>query len=273
MKAVIIFLILTTTVLKLNAQLASVPPTGPRALGMGSVSVTSKDEWALFNNPAGIIESNQTSALFAYRTIFDFTPFNTVSAGIVVPTKIGPTGISVFRFGDDEFNSQMLSGIFSHQISIVSIGLRANYLQFNIDGFGRKAIFIGDIGAIARVSDELSFGVQITNFSQSSISDEDQERVPTIINIGFSYEPTSDLFITLEGEKDVDLEADLKMGLEYKILDKVFVRTGFTIDAGTHSFGAGIELEKFFLDYGIKVDQFLGNNHNLGLVYSFPKRK
>lgn len=273
MKTVFVLIIIIATVFRLNAQLASVPPTGPRAFGMGSVSVTSKDDWAIFNNPAGISEKEQTSALFAYRTIFDFTPFNTVSAGGVLPTKIGTVGVSVFRFGDDEFNSQMLSGMFSHQIGIVGLGLRANYLQFNIEGFGRKAIFVADIGAIAKLSDQLSFGVQVTNFSQSSLSADDQERVPTIINIGFSYEPTTDLFITLEGEKDVDLEADLKMGLEYKILDKVFVRTGFTIDAGTHSFGAGIELDQFFFDYGIKIDQFLGNNHNLGLVFTFPQKR
>jgi hypothetical protein len=273
MRAVFGLLLIVFTACKLNAQLASAPPTGPRALGMGSVSVTSKDAWSLFNNPGGLAELDQTSALFAYRTIFDFSPFNTVSAGSVIPTTIGTAGISVFRFGDDEFNSQMLSGMFSHQIGIISLGLRANYLQFNIEGFGRKAIFVADIGAIAKLSDQLSFGVQVTNFTQSSVSDEDQERVPTIINIGLSYEPTSNLFITVEGEKDVDLEADLKIGVEYKVLEKIFVRTGFTVDKGTHSFGAGIELDQFFFDYGIKIDQYLGNNHNLGLIFTFPNKR
>jgi len=273
MRAVFGFLLIIISDFNLNAQLASVPPTGPRALGMGSISVTSKDVWALFNNPAGLAKLDQTSALFAYRTIFDFAPFNTVSAGVVLPTKIGTAGISVFRFGDDEFNSQMLSGMFSHQIGLVNLGLRANYLQFNIEGFGRKAILIADIGAIAKLSDQLSLGVQITNFTQSSLSQEDQERVPTIINIGLSYEPTPNLIITVEGEKDVDLEADLKMGLEYKVLEKIFVRTGLTIDKGTHSFGAGIELAQFFFDYGIKIDQYLGNNHNLGLTFTFPNKR
>jgi len=273
MKAVFGLLIIMATVFDLNAQLASEPPTGPKALGMGSVSVTTQDAWSVFNNPAGLAQLKQTSALFAYRTIFDFTPFNTVSAGAVIPTKIGTAGISVFRFGDDLFNSQMLSGMISHQIGIMGLGLRANYLQFNIDGFGRKAIFVADIGGVAKLSDQLTFGAQITNFTQSSVSDEAQERVPTIINIGLSYQPTDNLFISMEGEKDVDLDADLKIGLEYKILEKIFVRTGFTIDGGTHSFGGGIELERFFLDYGIKIDQFLGNNHNFGLIFTFPPKR
>jgi hypothetical protein len=119
----------------------------------------------------------------------------------------------------------------------------------------------------------LSFGVQVTNFTQSSVSSEDEERVPTIINIGLSYEPTENLIITMGGEKDVDLEADLKFGLEYKILDKIFIRIGFNVDKGTHSFGAGIDLDKFFFDYGIKIDQYLGNNHNLGLVFTFPNKR
>ena len=273
MKTVFSLLLIITTVFSTNAQLASAPPTGPRALGMGSISVTTKDDWSVFNNPAGLAQLNQSSAMFAYRTIFDFAPFNTVSAGVVLPTKVGTAGISVYRFGDNLFNSQMLSGMISHQIGIMGIGLRANYLQFNIEGFGRKAIFVTDIGGIAKLSDQLTFGVQVTNFTQSSVSDKDDERIPTIINIGISYQPTDDLFISFEGEKDVDLSADLKIGIEYKILDKVFVRTGFTVDTGTHSFGAGIKLDRFFFDYGVKMDQYLGNNHNLGLIFLLPTKK
>ena len=273
MKIVLGIILSIITVFKVNAQLVSTPPTGPRALGMGSASVTSKGDWSIFNNPAGLAQLNQSTALFAYQTIFDFSPFNTVSAGAVIPTKIGTAGVGVYRFGDELFNSQMLSGMISHQVGIMSLGLRANYLQFNIEGFGRKAVLIADIGGIAVLSEDLTFGAQITNFTQSSISASEDERVPTIINIGLSYQPNEELRIAMEGEKDVDLTVDLKFGIEYKILEKITVRTGFALNSETHSFGAGIKLNYFLFDYGIKMSRYLGNNHNLGLIFTFPPRR
>uniref|UniRef100_UPI004048063E hypothetical protein n=1 Tax=Roseivirga sp. TaxID=1964215 RepID=UPI004048063E len=117
------------------------PPVGPRALGLGGANVIFNDAWAIFNNPAGLTDIEEITALFAYRTIFDFSPFNTVSAGAVLPTPLGNVGFGVYRFGDDIFNSQMASLSFAKQTGIVRLGIKANYLQYNIEGFGRKGTF------------------------------------------------------------------------------------------------------------------------------------
>lgn len=124
-----------------QAQLPSRPPVGPRALGLGGANVIFNDAWAIFNNPAGLTDIEEITALFAYRTIFDFSPFNTVSAGAVLPTPLGNVGFGVYRFGDDIFNSQMASLSFAKQTGIVRLGIKANYLQYNIEGFGRKGTF------------------------------------------------------------------------------------------------------------------------------------
>ncbi len=272
MRLTVIWSLLIMISLNSYGQLASTPPVGPRALGMGSISVTQNDSWSIFNNPAGITDHERTSGLFAYRTIFDFSPFNTVSAGIVLPTQYGTSGISVYRFGDDLFNSQMLSGMISKKVGIIGLGVRANYLQYNIEGFGRKAVFIADMGGIAQLTPELTFGALISNFTQAAISDEANERIPTIIKLGASYQLSTDLVVFMEGEKDVDLDTDLKFGLQYQVIEKVQVRTGFSTQNDTHSFGVGILLNQFMIDYGIRIDRFLGNNHNLGLIYTFPQK-
>lgn len=239
---------------------------------MGSITVTQQDQWSVFNNPAGLTDLKETSALFGYRSILDFAPFNTVSAGVVLPAQFGTAGVSVYRFGDELFNSQMLSGVISKKLGIVGLGIKASYLQFNVEGFGRRAVFIADIGAVAQLSPEITFGAHISNFTQSSISNETNERVPTTIRLGLKYSPISSLSLLVEGEKDVDLTTDLKFGIEYQIIEKVKMRTGFTTETNTHSFGAGIKLNRFEIDYGIRINRFLGNNHNLGLVYTFPPK-
>ena len=187
MRPVLFFIQLLVFPTVMFGQLASSPPLGPRALGMGNNGVTLEDPWSIFNNPAGITGIDKTSTLFAYRTIFDFTPFNTVSAGAVMPSKFGTVALSVFRFGDDLFSSQMTSAMIGKKIQLLNLGLRLNHLQFNIDGFGRKSILLADIGSLVRLTDELTLGAMVSNFSQSSVSQETRERIPTIIKMGVSY--------------------------------------------------------------------------------------
>jgi hypothetical protein len=254
-----------------KAQLASRPPVGPRALGLGGSNVVLNDAWSIFNNPAGLTDVEQTTTLFAYRTIFNFSPFNTVSAGAVFPTEVGNIGFGVFRFGDATFNSQMASLSFAKKTGIVRLGIKANYLQFNIEGFGRKGVFTSDIGVLADLTPQLTFGAQVYNFTQSRISDDTQEKVPTIISLGIAYTPAEDLTLIIEGEKDIALDPDLKLGLEYQIIEDIVARTGFSTLTNTHSFGGGLKLTRFTFDYGIRMDRRLGHTHNFGLTFEFKE--
>ena len=264
----LLFLLVCTTA---RAQLATVPPVGPKALGMGGITSLSADHWAVLNNPGGIADLESISGFVSYRTIFDFAPFNTVSAGVVVPTGFGQAGLGVFRFGDDLFNTQMLSFSFARKVGIMQLGVKASYLQLNIEGFGSRGVFVSDIGGIAQLTPELVFGAHIYNFSQSALSTETGERVPTIIRLGLAYQPNEQFALMIEGEKDVDLDPDIKVGLQYQLIEPLYLRTGFSGLSNTHSFGGGLTLKKFVVDYGVRIDRDLGSTHNLGISF-FPRR-
>ena len=209
------------------SQLSTIPPVGPKALGMGGVSAVNADVWGVLNNPGGIADAEALAAFVSYRTIFDFAPFNTVSAGVVAPTDLGTAGLGVFRFGDELFNTQMLSISIARKIGIMQLGIKASYLQLNIEGFGSRGVFVADIGGIATLTPELSFGAHIYNFSQSALSAETRERVPTVIRLALSYTPTEAFIFSIEGEKDVDLDPDIKLGLQYQLIESLYLRTGF----------------------------------------------
>jgi len=254
-----------------NAQLSTIPPVGPKAMGMGGVSAVNSDLWSVLNNPGGIADAEELAAFVNYRTIFDFAPFNTVSAGVVSPTAFGTAGLSVFRFGDELFNTQMFSLSFARKVGIIQLGVKASYLQLNIEGFGNRGVFVADIGGIATLTPELTFGAHIYNFSQSTVSAETQERVPTLIRLALAYEPTDQFILSIEGEKDVDQDPDIKLGLQYRLIESLYLRTGFSGLNNTHSFGGGLLLKRFVIDYAVRIDRTLGSTHNFGLSF-YPKR-
>ena len=249
------------------SQLSTIPPVGPKALGMGGISAVNADIRGVLNNPGGIADTKALSAFVSYRSIFNFAPFNTVAAGVVVPTSLGTAGLGVFRFGDELFNTQMLCLSIARKIGIMQLGVKVGYLQINIEGFGSRGVFVADIGGIARLTPHLSFGAYIYNFSQSAISTETRERIPTVIRLALSYKPTEAFLISIEGEKEVNLKPEVRLGLQYQLIESLYLRTGFSGLNNTHSFGGGLLFNRFVADYAFRANRHLGNTHNFGLSY------
>ena len=256
-----------------HAQLKNPVSSGARAMAIGNNAVTLTDAWAVLNNPAGLANLKNTEAIASYQTIFDFAPFNTATVGVVFPLHFGVAGLGITRFGDHIFNTQTLHLGFGHQVGMMQLGARINYSQYHIEGFGNTGIVTTDVGGIAQLSPEVSFGAYISNLSQSKISDETQERTSTAIVLGLSYQPVEILTITVTGEKELELAPGLRLGLEYQIVKNVTVRSGFSPKTKSHSFGAGIQLKKVTIDYGMRTNRNIGQTHSFGLTYMVKRVK
>lgn len=268
----ILILWLCLLVLEVHAQLPGVPPTGPITAGLGGISSGLDNAWAIFNNPAGLSSQEHLSLILGYQTLLNFKPFNTATAAVVLPTKFGVTAFSVYKFGDDLFSNQMASVAFAKKLGIMSLGIKAGILQYNIQGFGKQSVFIADIGGLAELTPTLAFGMHIYNFSQTIIASESQEKVPTVIRLSLNYRPSDQLKIFIEGEKDIDLTPDINFGISYRIIEGLTVRTGFSTLSNSHSFGGGFHFKRFIIDYAIRANSDLGSTHNFGLTYALNEK-
>ena len=248
---------------------SGVPPVGPISNGLGGISSPFDNAWSIFNNPAGLAGNSEVSGVFGYQTIFNFAPFNTVAAALTTPTEWGSLAIGAYRFGDELFSSQMGSLGFAKTIGIMSLGIKANYLQYNIEGFGRRSVFVAEMGGLATLTYNLRFGMHIYNFTQSIIAEESGEKLPTLLRLSIQYRLNEQMDFFIEGEKDVELDPDLKLGLSYNLNDMIVLRTGFSTLTNRHSFGAGFEIKKFTIDYALKANSNIGSAHNFGLTYRF----
>jgi len=159
-----------------------------RAAGMGRAFVTLQDGWSVFGNIGGMARVKSISALFAYENRYGFVDgFQSVAAGIIVPTPVGNASLSAYRFGDELFSQQKLSLGWAHQISRMGIGVQAHYWQHYAEGYGSRANLAIDVGGVASIIPKLTFGLHIANVNQAKLSEE--ERIPTLINAGLSYQP------------------------------------------------------------------------------------
>lgn len=244
---------------------------GARSAGLATASVTISDSWSMFNNIAGITEVDGPTSALSYQNRFSVSALNTMGAAFIQPTSFGHLGISLFRFGDELFNEQKIGFAFADEIGIVSLGFGVNYLQINIEGVGRRAILPIEFGGIATLHEKFVIGAHITNINQAKVSRTNNERLPTIMKMGLSYRPLSNLMMNVELEKDLDFEEVFKAAFEYNFVKQFYARTGFRTAPFIATFGLGFDSSKFLVDYAYSNDSRIGDIHELSVVYQFRR--
>jgi hypothetical protein len=267
--SLILFFLCTAKVLASGDPL----PAGGRTWGIGNTAVTLTDSWSLFNNPAGISGQKQLTIICTYDNRFGMPGMQSFATGMVLPLKYGSVGIHVSRFGDELYSEHFAGVAYSHQISKVQLGMKANYVQIGAGDLGARRTFTFQFGGIAAITPQISFGAHIYNFNQARLAEYQDERIPTVMKAGLSYKPFTKLMLNLETEKDIDYPATVKAGIEYQIVSHLFLRTGITSKPFVNHFGIGLSRKHFQFDYALRTHPVLGFSHHLSLAYSFEKNK
>lgn len=268
------FLTLLIVVISINAnaQLTN-SVSGARSAGMANASINLTDVWAIDNNVAGLSEAEGTNIGVFTQNRFGMTGFNTVSFVGAHELEFGSAGISMKRFGDDLYNETSLGLGFAHKLDFISLGAKLNLLQVSIQELGSKQSVALEVGGIVHVNDELVFGLNIYNFNQAKLATYNDERFSTVLKAGVTYHPYEKLYATIETEKDTEYKHNVKAGVEYYVIDKLAIRTGFTTLNRLSTFGLGLKLTKFQVDYAINYHSQLGISNNLSLNYIIRNNK
>lgn len=258
-------------------------PIGARAVGIGNSTVTITDQWAIFNNSAGMANIENIAVGLFFENKFGMKEFSAVSAGFILPvnqlpgidsmSSYGVAGISFFRFGDKLYNEQRVGIGYAHNIKNVSLGIKVNYWQLSIEGLGTKRTYVIEFGGQAVIKKDLIFGAHIYNINQAKLAEYKDERVPTIMKAGLSYRPLDKLMFNIETEKDVDFPASFKAGVEYQIINKLNIRTGISTRPFVNYFGVGFQFKSFEFDYALSTHSDLGLSHFLSISYNIRSKK
>ncbi len=243
---------------------------GARQAGFGGASVAVSDQWSLFNNLAGLADLADRAAMVSYENRFGLKELQTIGAGYMQPLNDFVVGGGFYRFGGDLYSEQRVNVGVAHRLDQVSLGLSVNYLQFNISTVDTKGLMVLEFGGIAKVTEQVSIGLHISNLNQANLTED--EKAPTVMRAGFLFQLSSDFILALETEKDLDFPEVYKAGLEYRIIEKVWVRTGLRTEPFVGSFGVGFKPKDFQFDYAFSSDSVMGAIHevSVGLTLARP---
>lgn len=242
---------------------------GSRSQGMGNLKLFQKDAWSFFNN-VGSMDRHEDSELgVSVDQRFGLKELSTFSLAGLVKSEVGTFGFGVSRFGGELFNKQQLGIGFSNTLEIVSLGAKVDWFQTQIEGFGTGNSFLISMGGVAQLGPEVALGAHFSNLTQSKLSKNSDQALPTLVQLGIGYFPTRSLAIHTELEKDVDLPAVFKLGIEYALSEWILLRTGVNSQPSRLSFGIGIRKSKFGFDYAYGQNSALGRTHHFSLGLKF----
>ena len=245
---------------------------GPRALATGQSGLMHTDVWANHNNIGALGWLNSSSLGVSFDNRYNLSSLNQISfAGAAVSKKYGVFGLGLSRFGSEIFNQSRGSLGWSKAFGIASIGIQGQWYQVAATDFPTKHQLVINFGGLAKLTSKLHFGASISNLNQAKASEFQNERIPTIVRAGLTYIPNDKIRLVSEVQKDLDQKSIVKIGIEYEVLKKVWIRTGFSSQIEQVSGGLGVEWRNFQFQYAIANHPQLGWSNSLGINFLLAK--
>jgi len=250
-------------------------PAGTRNAALAGLGVMLPDFWSVSHNQAGLGYYNQLSAGVHHENRFFVPEFNLHSIGMTFPVSNATIGASFNYFGYHAYNETKLGlGIGKAFHEKFAAGVQLDYLHIHsFEESSNSTAVAAEAGIIAQPASGLYIGFHIFNPTGSRHTGiAGDELIPVIIRFGLGYYFSEKLFIGVETEKDLELtHPAYRTGLEYRLTENVFARTGVQLagDYIQHAFGMGIEMGRIHADIAFMHQQVLGYTPFLSFTYQF----
>lgn len=254
----------------LNAAHDNVPEGG-RSAALANASVALTDFWSLQNNQAGLAFYNRPAGGIYFENRYMVKELSMKAGGAVMPVKAGVLGLNISYFGYPKYNESKFGLAYARSFGdVLAVGVQLDYLHTSIaENYGKKGVATFEIGLLSKINKHLSIGAHIFNPIQAKLNDYNNERIPAIIRIGAAYSFDENILVTVEAEKDTQMDPVFKCGLEYRIIEEIYVRGGISTNPGLYSFGFGLDFKKVKIDFSSSVHEVLGYSPQISLIYNF----
>lgn len=265
----IYFMLLSSTAIGQSSFFIS-----PNAMGKGGVGVADNDSWSSIINPAGTAQLKSANIAVAYHLPYFVDELSYKSISGILPFKFGVIAASVNQYGfslyqENTFNLAYARGITSN----LDVAFQFNYLRTHISQSGSGGNLYAGLGLRYAALENLVLACYISNPEKANIQINDEvEKITSLFVLGFKWLSSDNFNVSAEVEKQTDLELIYKLGLEYSIKNRVWLRTGILGKPSVYTMGLGFNVHHFNLDTGIAIHPSLGVSSCFGISYQFNKK-
>lgn len=241
----------------------------------GYSSVALNDFWSIQNNPAGLANHQFMGVGLSYENRFLMKELSFYNAAFVMPVKIGTFGLSLSRFGFENYNENKLGLAYARAFGQhLKMGLKLDYLSFNLSNdYAKRRTVTFELGIQSDVTDELCIGVYIFNPINVKLKTIVNQHIPVVFRFGLAYKITKDFLATTEVEYHSERNLDYRFGLEYNTFNDFYIRVGVHTNPATACVGVGYSLNRVIIDVSATMDQYTGVSFQSSLIFKIKEPK
>lgn len=240
---------------------------GASSTGMGgALTGVPGHEWSAFFNPAGfsLLAERMLSVSYVPQP-FGLNELAHGAFSFAEPAQVGTFAVSGNRLGFELYREVTLTGSFSTTPSDgFHAGINVNYFSLSIAGYGTAGVLGLDAGVLVELTGDVSWGARASNINSPTIG-EAKERLPQVFAAGVSYKPLHEATLAVDFVKDIRYPVEVRMGLEYRLLDIVHLRAGSVTEPSSLHAGVGVAYQFLQLDYAITDHPDLGMTHQFSV--------
>ncbi|MCK9483605.1 MAG: hypothetical protein M0R34_04510 [Candidatus Marinimicrobia bacterium] len=253
--------------------------------------------WAQFSNPAGLSRLKAIELAGGLYKPYGLSYFSNQLAVAALPLgrlgtiALGYQGSSTTYSGNSLASETAVSlshGFFLQKdiISTLSIGYTLNLYQLDygqsagVSGDGSDGIDLGsgfgfglDLGIQGSLHERTWVGLYVKNINSPEMGSAlSAQRLPRSLAIGLGYEPYYGLTTTFMVYQKIGTEkTQYRVGLEYRVMPWLVLRTGVNTEPNRLGFGFGLEKWGVMVDYAFISHPLLPETHQFSLGYTFRK--
>lgn len=248
-------------------------PIGGRSAAMGRTSACSRGLWAIQNNPAGLsqLQGLAFGAYYENRWFTKATGFKSAAFAMSFD-KAGTIGVSFNQFGYELYNENKLGIAYAKGFGqYIQIGIQLDYLfLMSNDDYGRQDAITFEIGLQSHVTDKLTLGTYLFNPVSFKMHTFNDAKIPIVFRFGLDYQFTKNFSAQCEIEKDTSHKGvSLRAGLEYEVINNLYIRAGAQSNPGIFTFGLGYQIKFFQINIAGQMHNKLGASLQVGTVFNF----
>ncbi len=255
--------------LTINSQINY--PLGSRPAALANAYVMESDIWSISHNQAGLGFYHHLAIGFHHENKFLIKEQSLHALALTVPVKPGTFGLSYSYFGYEKYNESKIGLGFGKTFgNTFSAGIQLNYHRIFIMGdYGNRNSLTVEGGIQYKPAKNISAGIHIFNPTMSKISPYNQDTIPTTLRAGLSFKPYKKLWLGLETEKSLNTDLQLKAGIEYQVIQSLYLRTGVITNPVQNTFGLGYEIKGVNADVAFTHHDILGFTPHFTFQFKF----
>ena len=246
---------------------------GSRQIALANSDVAlSDDVFAAFNNPAGLAQFSWDEIGIYYSPApFGLKELANGYGSYVHSFSFGTLSVGFMTYGFELYKENKFSISYSNQLfKDLFFGVSSTYNHLYIENYGDDNPISFSLGLLYYLFDDFRLGAFATNITKATYGSE-SDQLPSTYNFGISYDVEEDLSLNAAIIKETDRKESIRFGLEYLIIQYLYLRAGVHNNPSTFTGGVGINYSIFSVDYAIMNHQDLGLTHQFGIIVHFEE--